>query len=221
MRPLDLADPNLGYSDDLEMAAPSGRLNSLRDSAWSLGVAHLDPTPFEVSALIEALSEADDEELAGLEAEGRDAAGGWSGATDDQQLADAMAEAAVYGDREPDFIRSMADLDRIMAGQSQREHTRQAENRAQRENRTPTDEVRLSNAMARYDRGTYLPGQMTTADLAGTMFDDLTAAAATSAEVISELKYQLFGEGQPLARTHRQALPHMSARRLTQLGLKS
>lgn len=107
----------------------------------------------------------------------------------------------------------MDAIDVLLAGQTDREHQRQAEDQPEWGRRRASTEVRLSNALDRVGRGTYLYGESPTADLANT-WGDLDAGAlfspgtASQYDVMAEMQYQLGNRpGLPPARERRQPLP--------------
>ena len=229
---IDMSDPDLGLGDNaLEMATQSQR------DLWTRGINPDGLDPFEAKILADTLAEVDamsESELTELQRLGEGAEDGqaaldeWIDGLDDTQFSSTMAEASLYGDSAPDFLEFSRSINDTLAAMTDHEHVRQAEDADDRARRSGphhnrrTAEETMARALGRYSNGTYVYGQATSADLASTMFaeDDFTTTlTAAPGEVVSELRYQLFGEGQPLARTYRQPLPPVG-RLGAALGLK-
>jgi len=182
-----------------------------------------------------------DDELAELEAEGAGyppangypaamGPGGefatWMDGLDDDQFAGIRAEGRAFGVGELDYLQTAHQIDRALASTAEREHIRLAQDRDDQDrrrgahHRRPSDEIILSNGLARYGRGSYLPNQLV--DLANDWsgadpFADTQfgTSTATPEDVRAQLAYEINGGIAP-GRSRRQPLPpvHGLARRI-------
>jgi hypothetical protein len=193
---------------EVDLGAPDAE----PDDLFGAGLASMDPpaTQAELADLIDVMSEmsADemaawaDAELAELEAEGQadTALGGWLDGMNDRQFANVREEAALYGGREMGFLDFAQNIDRMLATQAERERDRQAEDRAGQGRRRPTAEIRLSNALGRIGRGTFLYGQQPVTDLANDPGADALLDGGGGghglgpAGIYDEMTYQLTGQ---------------------------
>ena len=157
----------------------------------------LDPTPAEVDVLREVMAELDDDEIAGLAAEG-------AAELDDSPAAD------------------FARMNRALDSQMNRDADRVAEDRADSRRGRTSVEGKMARALDRYSRGTYLPGQADP-ELSNPLFDadDFGGpAVATPEQVLREMTYRLTGQGSPVTGRVREPLPPV-AKLARMIGVRS
>ncbi len=190
-----------------------------------MDLSGLDATPEEISGLFDALAEYDEEPAPyGDDARAAD----WAASLSDEQFADLLGEyeadqalATLDGPElagadtagTVDLAGDVQQIDRMLATMTDREHARQAADadlRSRREgprHRRPTDEIILSNGLARIGAGTYTYGGLPAADLANTPWqggtaDDLfsTGPRLNALEIQDQMRYQLLGGARPQGR---------------------
>jgi hypothetical protein len=150
-----------------------------------MDLAGLDASPAKIGALMNALAEYDveaDTWGGTYDADGQ-AAADWIDGMSDSEFSEMLAEyeadshlpgpelAGAGSDSTYDLANQMDAIDLPLAGQTDREYQRQAEDQPERGRRRASTEVRLSNALDRVGRGTYLYRESPTADLANTWGD--------------------------------------------------
>ena len=152
-------------------------MRNFPDSDFDL--SGLDATPFEVGAVLDAAAEVDAETEAGAYDADAEAAADWAASLSDAEFADLMSEyeadAALATLDGPelagadtggavDLANDMASIDAMLDAMTDREHARQVQDASLRDrregprHRRPTDEIILSNGLARVEAGTYTYG---------------------------------------------------------------
>lgn len=184
----------------------------------------LDASPFEIGAVLDAVSEAEAEAEAGGGYDADDlGAAEWAASLTDAEFGDLMAEyeadqalahlpggpelaGADAGNATFDLANDGAQLDMMLSQLTNREATRQqqdADEMARRggpHHRRPSAEIKLATAMRRVGDQTYTYGQ---ADLAADPdIDGLFAAGPSlnAAEVAQRMAYELKGGAKPQGR---------------------
>jgi len=201
-----------------DMAAPFDDADGGAMAGMWPDLIGLDATPGEISALYGALSELDamdDAELDALAAEAADAdRDAWMDDLPDEQFRQYMGEVRDNAADPGAYLDMARGIDSAIELSGLRDHTRRqqdADERARRggaRSQRPSDELILSNAMNRYQDGTYLPNQLPPSLDFSNEFDELqyTGPAATRAEVYERMSYEL-GGGLPPGRARRDPLP--------------
>ena len=155
----------------------------------------------------------------------------WLDGQPDQRFRALRGEAAVLGrdDGELPYLDFARGIDTALASRAQLEQIRQAEDADEAarasgpRTRRRSAELTLSNALRRIGVGTYVYGGTPAVDLASEDIDGLLSTSTASPQDVREqLLYDIgVRKDLPGARQRREPLPHMSRRRLTQLGLIS
>jgi hypothetical protein len=176
----------------------------------------MDATPFEIGAVLDAVSEADAEAGTGAYDPDGQAAADWAASLTDAEYAELEAryeaDTALPGPELAgadvggviDLAADMSAVDAILATMTDREHARQAQDAAETGKRRGSTEIRLSNALNRVAAGTYLYGGQPATDLAnwqgGGFADDQFGTSLNAAEVTDHMRYQLRGGAKPQGR---------------------
>ena len=176
-----------------------------------LDLADLDPSPDEVAALLDVLSEADTYNGHDPDQDAAEWAASLSDNELDEMLASYEADTALPGPELAgadsgnviDLAAEMSQVDIMLASMTDREHQRQVQDAAEAGRRRGSTEVRLSNAMRRLDAGTYVYGQEPAVGLAADPdIDGLfsTGPSLNAAEVADRMRYELKGGAKPQGR---------------------